>query len=458
MIKKQLLLALGCIMLLAGWLSAFLLGSTPQTRPLYILGPTLLLGFGMGVVRKTVSWKLTALTLALTALMAVAVTNQFYPGKTISISAFQNRLQGSAERGKPIPLSVRDADRTGSFAEPRTLEAFADIQVQLFSKLPDGPRMMVFDPAGHLYVSIPGLGAIYLLRDRDGDGFAEQPILYHVGMDRPHGMVWDDGHLYVAETEQILELTDTDQDDQVNQVRVVLDGLPDDGGHWTRTLALGKDGFLYLSIGSRCNACEEEDPRRAAILRVHPETGESSIFARGLRNNVGLAFSPDGEVLWGSDNGRDGLGDDLPPDEINQIIEGGDYGWPACYGQQLPDPESGTLEQCRETIPSSVDLPAHSAPLGISFGDRLHAPEEYRHSLYVAFHGSRDCSEPVGYKLARVAFQDQRMGKVGQEFLRGWLVEGRAWGRPVAPVVGPDGNLYLSDDHADAIYKISWIK
>lgn len=456
--KKQLLLALGCIMLLAGWMSAFLLGSYPQSSPFYVLGPTLLLGVGMGVVLKAVSRKLMALTLALTALMAVVFINQFYPSSTISISAFQNRLQGNIETGKTIPLSVRDTDRTGVFEETRLLEAFADIKVQLFSRLPGPARMMVFDPAGNLYVSIPKLGAIYLLRDTDNDGFAEQPILYHVGLDRPHGLVWSDGNLYVAETEQLLELKDTNQDDQIDEVRIVLDGLPDDGGHWTRTLALGKDGFLYLSVGSRCNACEEEDPMRATVLKVSPETGEFTIFARGLRNTVGLAFSPTGETLWGSDNGRDNLGDQLPPDEINQIVEGGDYGWPYCYGHQIPDPQLGSSERCRETLSSRVDLPAHSAPLGITFGDRLNAPEEYRGSLYVAFHGSWDRSEPTGYKLARVAYQNRQMSKVGNEFLRGWMLDGQAWGRPVAPSVGPDGNLYLSDDRANAIYQISWIK
>lgn len=445
-------------MLLAGWLSAFLLGSTPQSSTYYVLVPTFFLGIGMGVILKAVSRKLMALTLALTALMAVIITNQFYPASTISLSAFQNRLQENTASGKIIPLTVRDSDRVGTFAESHILEAFADIKVQLFTRLPGPARMMVFDPAGNLYVSIPKLGAIYLLRDTDKDGFADQPILYHVGMDRPHGLAWSDGHLYVAETGKLLELKDTNQDAQVDEVRIVLDDLPDDGGHWTRTLAQGTDGFLYLSVGSRCNACEEKDSRRATVLRVNPVTGESSIFARGLRNTVGLAFSPDGQTLWGSDNGRDNLGDQLPPDEINQIKEGGDYGWPDCYGDQIPDPQLGSPERCRETLSSVVNLPAHSAPLGVTFGDGLNAPEEYVDSLYVAFHGSWNRSEPTGYKLARVAYQSQQMNNVGKEFLRGWMVDGEVWGRPVAPVVGPDGNLYLSDDRADAIYQISWIE
>ncbi len=454
--KKKLLLALGCTLLLLGWFSAFLLSSmTPDSR-LYILGPTLLLGVGMGIMHKTVGGKLTAITIAFTALTALLSMNQLFPSRSISISAFKQRMQASGATGHSVPVEMKGADQSATFASARFLESFADIDIQLFAKLPGPARMMVFDSTGHLYVSIPKLGAIYQLNDKDHDGYSDQAILYHVGMDRPHGLVWDDDKLYVAEPSQVLELQDSDQNNQVDKVRIVLSGLPDDGGHWTRSLTQGMDGFLYLSIGSRCNACAEDDPRRATVLKVDPATGKYSIFARGLRNSVGLTFSPDGKTLWGSDNGRDHLGDDLPPDEINRIVAGGDYGWPYCYGQQIPDPDLGSPDRCQETLVSQVDLPAHSAPLGITFGDQLKAPDEYRHSLYVAFHGSWNRSVPTGYKLIRIPYQNQQMSKSGHEFLRGWLVNGQAWGRPVAPVVGPDGNLYFSDDRADAIYRISW--
>lgn len=454
--KKKLLLALGCFLLLSGWFIAFLLNSMPQYSNLYILAPTLLLGVGMGLMHKTVGGKLTALTLAFTALIAILTMNQVLPSRSVSLSAFNQRMGDGGQVGHAIPVITQDSDRSGSFATDRFLETFADVEVHLFAKLPGSVRMMTFDPAGNLYVTIPKLGAIYQLRDGDHDGHADESILYHVGLDDPHGLLWDNGKLYVAETSQLLELQDTDSDNQVDQVRTVLEGLPDDGGHWTRSLALGKDGFLYLSVGSRCNACEEEDPMRATVLKVNPETGNSSVFARGLRNSVGLSFSPDGETLWGSDNGRDQLGDDIPPDEINQISAGNNYGWPNCYGKQIPDPQLGSSTICQNTVASVVDLPAHSAPLGITFGERLNAPEEYRNSLYVAFHGSWNRSVPTGYKLIRIPYQNHQMSTAGKDFLRGWLVGGNAWGRPVAPVVGNDGNLYLSDDRAEAIYRIRW--
>ena len=454
--KRQLLLALGCLLLLAGWMSAFLSQSIPQKTDLYYLLPALLLGVGMGLLLKLLDGKRTAFVLALTAVAAIMAVNQLYPQSKISLLGFKDKLPQSMKVGKVIELQVRHADKTGVFTQPRQLHAVANVSVQLYSRLPGGARMLAFDDLGRLYVSLPQLGAIYQLQDSDKDGFAEQPVLYHVGLDHPHGLVWIKDRLYVAETGRLLMLRDADGDNQVDEVEVVLDGLPDDGGHWTRSLALGKDGYLYLSIGSRCNACDEKDPRRATILRVDPLTGVAEIFAKGLRNTVGLAFAPEGSALWGSDNGRDMLGDDLPPDEVNRIVVNGDYGWPYCYGQSIPDPELGNAEICRDSIPAAVDLPAHSAPLGIAFGDQLQAPEHYRNSLYVAFHGSWNRSVPTGYKLIRIPFVNGEPSRTGKEFLSGWLVDGKAWGRPVAPLAGPDGSLYLSDDRADAIYRITW--
>ena len=453
--KRQLLLALGCLMLLGGWLGAFLLNSVPQSSTLYILGPTLLLGIGMGLMLKTVGGKLTALTLALTALTALLTLNQIFPSKGVGITAFQKPAPAE-QNGTDLVLEARADDREGLFAEPPVLESFAPVEIRLFSRLPSGARMLLFDPQGNLYVSLPHLGAVYLLQDRDGDGFAEQPLLFHAGMDRPHGLAWLNGNLYVAETTQVLELRDSNGDHQADRVRTVLGDLPDDGGHWTRSLAAGRDGLLYLSIGSRCNACEEQDPRRATVLRVDPQTGRTDVFARGLRNSVGLTFSPNGNVLWGSDNGRDMLGDDLPPDEINRIVADQDYGWPYCYGKKIPDPTFGSAERCETTVASAVDLQAHSAPLGIAFGTDLNAPEGYRNSLYVAYHGSWNRIRPTGYKIVRIPFADGEAAGDAQEFMRGWLRDGKAWGRPVAPAVGPDGNLYISDDRADAIYRIHW--
>jgi len=454
--KRQLYLALTCLLFLAGWMSAFLLPSIPQRSDLYYFIPTLLLGIGMGLSLKILSGKMTAVLLAAMAAVAVMAFNTMFPGEKITFAAWQGRIQKKIVDGKPLTIRVAESDRKAVFFTERQLVSSADISVNLFAHLPGPVRMMTSDSAGNIYVSIPKLGAIYFLADTDRDGFAEQPVLFHVGLDRPHGLLWHQGSLYVAETSRLLELKDTDGDHVVDFERVILDNLPDDGGHWTRSLAMTADGSLYVSIGSRCNACDESDPRRATVMKVDPANGKAEIFSQGLRNSVGLAASPDGTSLWGSDNGRDMLGDNLPPDEINQLKLGGDFGWPNCFGQRIADPEIGAGKDCQDTIAAAVDLPAHSAPLGIAFGNDLNAPEKYRNSLFVAFHGSWNRSVPTGYKLIRILFADGEPTGGPKEFLSGWLADGKAWGRPVAPLVGKDGNLYLSDDRADAVYRISW--
>ena len=457
--KKNPLLIIGCLLLLAGWFSAFALNSFPQLSNLYILGPTLLLGGGMGLTHKAAGGKKTVIALVFTAMAGLLLLNQLFPERSVSISAFQQRMRDSSNSVRhQIAIVPRAADRKDTFVADRTLESSADINIQLFARLPAPVRMVTFDSEGTLYVSIPKLGAIYQLKDSDKDGYAEQPVLYHAGMDRPSGLLWDNGKLYVAEPSQLLELQDTDHDNQVDKVRVVLDGLPDDGGHWTRSLTHGDDGFIYLSIGSRCNACVEKNHHYATILKVNSLTGKYTIFARGLRDTVGLTFSPDGKSLWGADIGRDGLDRELPPDEINRIVAGGDYGWPFCYGQQIPDISLGTAELCSKTIASVIDLPAHSKPLGITFGQGLNAPEKYRNSLYVALSGWVDSAGFTGFggRIVRIPYENgQLVGKI-QDFLSGWQVAGHSWGHPVAVTVGTDGKFYLSDEDARSIYQISW--
>ena len=453
--NRQLLLASGCLLLLAGWTSAFLYRSIPQSYDIYYLVPTLLFAFGMGVVLKVVSGRMTAVILSLTAVASIMMVNALYPSKGITFTAIQKRMD-AAKSGNPITLQVAVDDRLEIFSAERQLRAFADLEVNLFALTPGPARMLAFDPAGNLFVSIPKLDAIYRLRDNDQDGHVDQSQLFSADLDRPHGLLWHNDRLYVAEPARLLELRDTDNDAKADQARVILEGLPDDGGHWTRSLAMGKDGSLYLSIGSRCNACEEPDQRRASVLKIDPETGSTESYATGLRNSVGLTFSADGLSLWASDNGRDHLGEDLPPDEINRLVAGGNYGWPYCFGAQVPDPALGNSAICRETLPLAVALQAHSAPLGITFGDQLAAPLKYRNSLFVALHGSWNRRVPTGYKLVRIPFVDGLPAGKAEEFLSGWLADGQAWGRPVAPVVGPDGALYLSDDRANAIYRIRW--
>ena len=455
--RKRLLLATGGCLLLFGWFSAFLLSSFPQQTTMYILAPTLLLGVGLGLMHKTAGWKIAAVTLTFTALTALLAMNQFFPSRSVSISAFKERMRNSSQTGTMVPILVAPGSRTEVFTDERFLETFANIEVKLFASLPGAGQMMCRDTSGNLYVTIPELGAIYLFKDVDQDGFAEDSILYHVGLDRPSGLLWSNDKIYVAEPSQLLELQDTDQDHQADTVRVVIDGLPDDGGHWKRSLASDKDESLYLSVGSRCNACEEENQLRGTVLKIDLDNGEYSIFAKGLRHVPGLVYSTEHNTLWGTEIGREDLGDQVSTDEVNQIVNRGHYGWPFCYGNNSPDPSFGSSQSCEETLSAAVSLSPHSNPFGIALGGLLNAPDAYKNSFYLVLRGPTEISQDSHMKLIRIPYKDGKIADYGKEFLRGWSDSESLWGSPAAVLSGADGHLYLSDDRAQAIYRIRWL-
>ena len=355
-----------------------------------------------------------------------------------------------------VEIQVPADLRQGAFTTRRTLEVLPGFQVSLFAAGLGAPRLLAFSPAGDLYVSLPRDGSVVALPDRNRDGLADRRIDFASGLDRPHGLTFAGADLIVAENSRLLRLRDGDGDLQAEGIKVLSTDLPGGGGHWTRSVVRGEGGDFLVSAGSSCNACIEDDPRRAALLKIPANGGAATLYAKGLRNSVGLAVDPLGGGLWGSDNGRDMLGDDLPPEEINHIVAGGDYGWPYCYGERLPDPELGSAGRCRETLAPAVEIQAHSAPLGIAFGTGFAGPEPYREMLYVALHGSWNRSIPTGYKVIGIPFHAGRPSGPPRDVIRGWFQAGTAWGRPVAPAVGPDGALYLSDDRAGAIYRITF--
>lgn len=327
-------------------------------------------------------------------------------------------------------------------------------EIQLFASDLGMARHMAVSPAGDLFVTDFTGGHVFVLPDKDGDGKADQRITFAEGLDSPHTVAFFEEGIYVSVLDGVVRFTDKDGDLKGEDKKVVISGLPTGGRHYTKTISFGPDGKLYLSIGSSCNVCEEKDPRLAAILQYNVDGTGEKIFARGLRNSVGLAWHPQTGELWAADNGRDHLGDNRPPEEINIIKEGGHYGWPYCYGQQKPNPEfKHRADICKETIPPTVELQAHSAPLGLTFYTAKQFPEEYQGNLFVAFHGSFNRSVPTGYKVIRIKLVDRQPEKV-EDFATGWLVEGKAWGRPVDVVVGKDGALYVSDDLRGVIYRI----
>jgi glucose/arabinose dehydrogenase len=214
---------------------------------------------------------------------------------------------------------------------------------------------------------------------------------------------------------------------------------------------------MYVSVGSSCNVCLEDDSRRAGILVYSLKGGNGRIFARGLRNAVGLAVNPWTSSLWATNNGRDRMGDDMPPETVYVVRDGADYGWPRCHAGDILDPDFGEPGACEGVEAPVVELQAHSAPLGIAFYDSEQFPPEYRVNAFIAYHGSWDRTTPTGYKVVRVPVEGDQAASSVQDFATGWLQQdGSARGRPVGVTVGADGSLFVSDDAAGLVYRITY--
>ncbi|HEV8439274.1 MAG TPA: PQQ-dependent sugar dehydrogenase [Methylomirabilota bacterium] len=346
---------------------------------------------------------------------------------------------------------------TAAFAQAPAITLPPGFHISVFASGLGSPRFMTLDPSGTLLVSIPSKGRVVALPDRDGRGKADTVVTVVEGLERPHGLAFRQGQLYVAETGRVLRFQYDPATSRASAREVIVPNLPRGSGHWTRTILFGPDGRLYVSVGSSCNVCREQDPRRAAVLRYHADGSGEEIFATGLRNAVGLAVDARG-ALWATVNERDWRGDDLPPDYITEVKERGFYGWPDCMvvrGQIVVDERFARADRCRPVTPPTVEIQAHSAPLGLAFYTGRQFPTEYHGDLFVAYHGSWNRSVPTGYKLARVRFKDGRPAGV-EDFATGWLHDGHVSGRPVDVIVGRDSALYLSDDSSGRIDRISY--
>jgi glucose/arabinose dehydrogenase len=330
--------------------------------------------------------------------------------------------------------------------------------VGLFAEGIPNARFLRFTPAGDLLVSQPREGSVLLLeRDADGDGRSDGRRVLLTGLDRPHGLEFHDGWLLVAEGGAIGRVRfDAAAGAPSGEYAHVVTGLPTGGSHWTRSVRIGPDGWMYVSIGSSCNVCEEKDARRAAIVRYRPDGSGEEVYATGLRNAVGFDWRPDTGELYATDNGRDLLGDDFPPCELDRVVAGGFYGWPYANGANVPDPDfgAGREERIRSALPPAHEFRAHNAPLGIAFVRGPDAPAELAGAALVALHGSWNRTRKDGYKVVSLHWQPD--GSIEErDFLVGCEPDGDVIGRPVDVAEGPDGAFYVSDDYAGAIYRVS---
>ena len=344
--------------------------------------------------------------------------------------------------------------------------------VNVYASDVENARQMALSDKGILFVGSKSAGKVYALVDKNGDGRIDEKhdkkYTIASGLNMPSGIAFKDGSLYVAAVSKVLRYDDIETHlEKPPKPVVVTNLLPVDKYHGWKYLGFGPDGFLYVPVGVPCNVCITHDKRHGSILKLDIKTGKTEIYARGIRNSVGFDWHPETKELWFTDNGRDWLGDDSPPDELNRAYRQGlNFGFPYVHGNNVYDPEyevSDELwEDSKRFLKPEWELDAHVAPLGMMFYTGKQFPAEYKNQIIIAEHGSWNRSQKTGYRLVAVTFGKYKVESV-KPFVTGWMQkgddvedEGTHWGRPVDVINMPDGSILVSDDYADAIYRISY--
>jgi glucose/arabinose dehydrogenase len=332
----------------------------------------------------------------------------------------------------------------------------AGFEISVYAQNVPGARSMTLGPGGTLIVGSRRAGRVYAVVDQDRDYKADQVITIASNYNMPNGVAFRGADLYVAEVNRILIFKDIEKNlTKPPQPEVVYDRFPTDRAHGWKYIAFGPDGYLYVPVGAPCNICDQGDPY-ASIMRFKPGETEPEIFARGVRNTVGFDWHPQTKELWFTDNGRDWMGDDQPPDELNHAPEKGlHFGYPYCHGKSHKDPKFGQDKDCGDFRPPALELGPHVAALGMKFYTGTMFPEAYRNRIFMAEHGSWNRSVPIGYRITTARVNDGKASDY-EVFAEGWLSGNAAWGRPVDVLVLPDGSMLVSDDRAGAIYRITY--
>jgi glucose/arabinose dehydrogenase len=331
----------------------------------------------------------------------------------------------------------------------------AGFEIQVYAADLQGARSMALGPEGVLFIGTRRTGNVYATVDRDGDHMVDQTYLIDDNLNMPNGVAFREGSLYVAEVSRILRY-----DNIANRLQnppepvVVNDNFPQESHHGWKYIAFGPDGWLYVPVGAPCNVCERNDPRFSSIMRLKPDGKDAEIYARGIRNSVGFDWHPETDELWFTNNGRDWMGDDLPPDTLHYAPRKGlHFGFPYCHAGSIPDPDFGDKHPCSDFQPPAINLGPHVAALGMKFYTGNMFPQQYRHQIFIAEHGSWNRSIPIGYRITRVVLEGNR-ATTYEVFATGWLQGDEAWGRPVDLLIMPDGAMLVSDDRAGMIYRI----
>lgn len=328
--------------------------------------------------------------------------------------------------------------------------------IAVYADKVEGTRSMTLLPSGTLFVGTRNQGRVYAIQDTDNDQKADTVLTIANDLNSPNGVAFKDGSLYVAEVSRILRYDDIESRLQnPPQPVLVSDDYPTDGHHGWKYIAFGPDGNLYVPVGAPCNVCNPDNPIYASITRLKLDGSEPELFASGIRNTVGFDWHPETGELWFTENGADMMGDNQPVDELNRAPQAGlHFGFPYCHQGEIPDPQFGT-RSCDEFVAPEIKLGPHVAALGMKFYTGSMFPESYRNQVFIAEHGSWNRSEPIGYRVMLVRFEDGKPVSY-EPFAEGWLQGRRAWGRPVDVLIMPDGALLVSDDHAGVIYRIAY--
>lgn len=329
-------------------------------------------------------------------------------------------------------------------------------RIEVFAENVDNARAMTFGPGGTLFVGSRERGQVYAVRDADGDGHAESVKVIAKGLRMPVGVAMQDGDLYVSAVERIYRFDAIEAHlDAPPQPVIVVDDLPDKEHHGWRYIAFGPDGKLYVPIGAPCNLCDQ--PGYAAILRMQADGSAREVVARGVRNSVGFDWNPADGRFWFTDNGRDWLGDDSPDCELNTVHRLGEhFGYPYCHAGDVLDPEFGAGKVCTDYTPPAAKLGAHVAPLGMRFYTGSQFPQSWRGGAFIALHGSWNRAEKSGYAVHYARIVDGKVIDV-RPFVTGFLDGQKTLGRPVDVLQAGDGSLLISDDYANAIYRVRWV-
>ena len=364
-------------------------------------------------------------------------------------------------------MCIRDSSTNRNQDVSKLLENIVlpdGFKIEIYASDVENARSMSISPSGTIFVGNRRGDNVFALRDTNGDKVVDKKYLISDKLtNMPNGVAYYNGDLYVAEVNKVWVFKDIEKNiddadkygEYLKEPILISDDFPSDKHHGWKYISVGPDGKLYVPVGAPCNICESNDEIYASITRMNIDGSNREIYASGVRNTVGFTWHPETGEMWFTDNGRDMLGDNYPPCELNRVVKSNQhYGYPYCHGSDISDPEFGGEYDCSDFVKPVQNLGPHVAPLGLKFYTGNMFPDEYKGDLFIAEHGSWNRSKKVGYKVINVQFDSQGSIIGVEDFLTGFLDNEKAWGRPGAPYVMNDGSLLISDDKSGNIYRV----